>query len=80
MQTTKGKINQVAAEMIERIEQDLEAGYFERQNLVLFVGQISARKWYIGYNYQKNLQVGDTIVVPHPEDYITQPKVYHTFS
>jgi hypothetical protein len=64
------------------IKYEIERGYVkpEINGLVpmIIVGRVSARRWYVGWNYQRHdTKDGDIAVVPHPEDFIETVKAYH---
>lgn len=42
----------------------------------VFVGRVSQRKYYIGWNYQdKNKQIADYADVAHPEMFVEKPMI-----
>ena len=64
-------MGEVRAEM----NRDVDMGIVRRNvnGLIptVFVGQVSARKWMVGWNFQpKNIENGKMVMMPHQEEFI----------
>ena len=73
---TKSKVHGEIENQKAKIAFEIRMGYIAKEKIgripTVVIGRVSARKWWVGWNYQPiTVENGETVIVPHSENFIS---------